>query len=102
MMKLIKQLWQYIKDRLHRFSQHMDDQHDRRLTLDREAYLKSVTEDAIRMFNFVEKDGFHRGTFDGVIITLLCDTDTLLDRISELRDIYVESKMKEYDNGKNS
>lgn len=101
-MKLIKQLWQYIKDSLHRFSQYMIYNHDRRLALDRAEYLKSVTEDAIRMFNFVEKDGFHYGTIGGVIITLQRDADTLLDRISELRNVYVESKMKEYDNGKNS
>lgn len=98
-MRLIKQLWQYIKDRLHRFSQHMADNHDRRLALDREEYLKSVTDDAIRMFNFVEKDGFHYGTFGGVTITLQRDAN-LLDRISELRNVYVESKMKEYDNAK--
>ena len=101
-MKLFKQLWQYIKDRLHRFSQHMADNHDRRLTFDREEYLKSVTEDSISMFNFVEKDGFHYGTLDGRIITLQSDSDGLLDRISELRNVYVKSKMKEYDNGKNS
>lgn len=101
-MKLIKQLCQYIKDRLHRFSQHMTYNHDRRLALDRAEYLKSVTEDAIRMFNFVEKEGFHYGTLGDVIITLQRDADTLLDRISELRNVYVESKMKEYDNGKNS
>lgn len=101
-MKLIKQLWQYIKDSLHRFSKHMADQHDRRLTLDRKEYLKSVTEESIRMFNFVEKNGFRYGTLDGRIITLQHDADGLLDRISELRNVYVESKMKEYDNGKNS
>ena len=101
-MKLIKQLWQYIKDRLHRFSQYLTYNHDRRLALDRAEYLKSVTEDAIRMFNFVEKEGFHYGTIGGVIITLQRDADTLIDRISELRNVYVESKMKEYDNGKNS
>ena len=101
-MKLFKQLWQYIKDRLHRFSQHMANNHDRRLALDRAEYLKSVTEDAIRMFNFVEKDGFHYGTLDGRIITLQSDVDGLLDRISELRNVYVKSKMEEYDNGKNS
>ena len=101
-MKLIKQLWQYIKDRLHRFSQYLTYNHDRRLALDRAEYLKSVTEDAIRMFNFIEKEGFHYGTIGGVIITLQRDADTLLDRISELRNVYVESKMKEYDNGKNS
>ena len=101
-MKLFKQLWQYIKDRLHRFSQHMADNHDKRLAFDRAEYLKSVTEDSIQMFNFVEKDGFHYGTLDGRIITLQCDKDGLLDRISELRNVYVESKMKEYDNGKNS
>ena len=76
--------------------------HDRRLALDRAEYLKSVTEDAIELFNFVEKEGFHYGTIGGVIITLQRDADTLLDRISELRNVYVESKMKEYDNGKNS
>ena len=101
-MKLIKQLWQYIKDRLHRFSQYLTYNHDRRLALDRAEYLKSVTEDAIRMFNFVEKEGFHYGTIGGVTITLQRDADTLIDRISELRNVYVESKMKEYDNGKNS
>ena len=101
-MKLFKQLWQYIKDSLHRFSHVLTDNHDRRLALDRAEYLKSVTEDAIRMFNFVEKEGFHYGTIGGVIITLQRDADTLLDRISELRNVYVESKMKEYDNGKNS
>ena len=101
-MKLIKQLWQYIKDRLHRLSQYMDDNHYRRLTLDREEYLKSVTEDAIRMFNFIEKDGSHYGTLSGVTITLQRDAVNLLDRISELRNVYVEFKMKEYDNGKNS
>ena len=101
-MKLFKQLWQYIKDRLHRLSQHMANNHDRRLALDRDEYLKSVTEDAIKLFNFVEKEGFHYGTLGGVIITLQRDADTLLDRISELSNVYVESKMKEYDNGKNS
>lgn len=101
-MKLFKQLWQYIKDRLHTFSQYLTYNHDRRLALDRAEYLKSVTEDAIRMFNFVEKEGFHYGTIGGVTITLQRDADTLLDRISELRNVYVESKMKEYDNGKNS
>ena len=101
-MKLFKKLWQYIKDRLHRFSQYMADNHDRRLALDREEYLKSVTEDSISMFNFVEKDGFHYGTLDGRIITLQSDADGLLDRISELRNVYVKSKMEEYDNGKNS
>lgn len=101
-MKLFKQLWQYIKDRLHTFSQYLAYNHDRRLVLDRAEYLKSVTEDAIRMFNFVEKEGFHYGTIGGVTITLQRDADTLLDRISELRNVYVESKMKEYDNGKNS
>ena len=101
-MKLFKQLWQYIKDRLHRFSQHMANNHDRRLALDRAEYLKSVTEDAIRMFNFVEKDGFHYGTLNGRIITLQSDADGLIDRISELRNVYVKSKMEEYDNGKNS
>lgn len=102
MMKLIKQLWQYIKDRIHRLSKYMADQHDRRLALDREEYLKSVTEDAVRMFNFVEKDGLYYGTLGGVIITLQSDVDGLIDRISELRNVYVISKMKEYDNGKNS
>ena len=101
-MKLFKKLWQYIKDRLHMFSQYMADNHDRRLALDRAEYLKSVTEDAIRMVNFVEKEGFHYGTLDGRIITLQSDSDNLLYRISELRNVYVESKMKEYDNGKNS
>ena len=72
------------------------------MALDRAEYLKSVTEDAIRMFNFVEKEGFHYGTIGGVIITVQRDADTLLDTISELRNGYVESKMKEYDNGKNS
>ena len=101
-MKLFKQLWQYIKDSLHRFGQYMADNHDRRLALDREEYLKSVTEDAIRMFNFIEKDGFHYGTLNGRIITLQSDVDGLIGRISELRNVYVKSKMEEYDNGKNS
>lgn len=101
-MKLIKHLWQSIKDRLHRFIQYMNDQHDRRLAFDREEYLKSVTKDAIRIINFVEKDGFYYGTLSGIIITLHSDEDNLIHRISELRKMYVISKMKEYDNGKNS
>lgn len=100
-MKLIKQLWQHIKDRLHILSKSITEQHDRRLELDREEYLKSVTEDSIRMFNFVEKNGLYYGTLEGVIITLDDDSDGLMCKISTLRNIYVESKMKEYDNGKN-
>ena len=100
--KFIGNLCQYAKDKIHQFNQRMITNHDRRLSMDRELYLKEMTEQAEHLFNFTTYKGKHLGTFNGVVITLFIDEDTLLDRISELRNVYVEYKMKEYDNGKNS
>lgn len=99
--KFINTLCQYIKDKMHQFNQRMTANHDRRLSMDREAYFKEMTEEAEHLFNFTTYQGRHLGTFNGVVITLITDEDTLLYRISELRSIYVELKMQEYDNGKN-